>query len=240
VGKLDADRQRRLGGLPKWTWDLLEVQWEEAFGLLTQYVEREGQARVPIEYTEDGLKLGKWVSGQRAAYKAGKLDAGRQRRLEGLPKWTWDLLEVQWEEAFGLLERYAEREGHTRVTRFHLEDGFKLGIWVSDQRTVYKAGKLDADRQRRLTALPGWTWDPFGAQWEDAFAKLAQYAEREGHTRVTRFHLEHGLKLGKWVSVQRIAYKAGRLDADRQRRLEGLPGWSWGQRKALEKGRQFR
>jgi hypothetical protein len=35
------------------------------------------------------------------------------------------------------------------------------------------------------------------------------------------------IKLGNWVSVQREAYRAGKLDADRQRRLKGLPGWSW-------------
>ena len=43
------------------------------------------------------------------------------------------------------------------------EDGFKLGVWVSDQRKRYKAAKLDPERQRKLEALPGWAWDARGA-----------------------------------------------------------------------------
>jgi transposase-like protein len=37
-------------------------------------------------------------------------------------------------------------------------DGFKLGKWVATQRGSHGKGALDADRQRRLEELPGWTW----------------------------------------------------------------------------------
>jgi Helicase associated domain len=227
AGKLDADRQRRLEALPGWTWNLLEAQWEEAFGLMERYVEREGDALVPQHYTEDGFKLGSWVSNQRVGQAAGKLDADRQRRLEGLPGWTWEPMDDQWEGAFASLEQYAEREGHARVPAKYREDGFRLGWWVGTQRQAYKTGKLNADRQGRLEALPGWSWDPFETDWEKAFALLVQYAERERHARVPAQCEEDSLKLGTWVSSQRKAHKAGKLDADRQRRLEGLPGWSW-------------
>jgi predicted helicase len=164
-GKIVLDVPERVGAEFARAFDLRLVEsltsnWEYWFGLLEQYAEREGHTRVPASYTEDGFNLGKWVSGQRTAYTAGKLDADRQRRLEGLLKWTWDLLEAQWEEAFAMLGQYAEREGQARVPPRYTEGGFSLGKWVNRQRTAYRAGKLEADRRRRLEGLLGWSWDP--------------------------------------------------------------------------------
>src|SRR4029077_10805728 len=43
-------------------------------------------------------------------------------------------------------------------------DGFKLGKWVATQQGSHGKGALDADRQRRLEELPGWTWKASSAQ----------------------------------------------------------------------------
>ena len=51
--------------LPGWTWDPFADQWEEGFSRLLDYVERNGDARVPQSYTVDGYKLGQWVGMQR-------------------------------------------------------------------------------------------------------------------------------------------------------------------------------
>jgi superfamily II DNA or RNA helicase len=245
AGKLDADHQRRLEGLPGWTWDVLDADWENAFAKLTHYAGREGHGRVPSTYEEDGFNLGNWVGSQRVGYRAGKLDTDHQRRLEEIPGWTWHRRQAStrtpWEKVFAKLTQYAEREGHARVTRFVLEDGFKLGVWVSEQRRNKVKGKLDRDRQRRLEELPGWTWSAFTLSftpsmkprakqalgWEEAFAKLRDYVDRAGDARVLRYHREDGFKLGQWVSDQRGRYKAGKLNADGQRRLEELSGWTW-------------
>ena len=50
-------------------------------------------------------------------------------------------------------------------------DGYALGKWVVSQRHSQGKGTLDADRQRRLQALPGWTWDPFADKWEEGFSR---------------------------------------------------------------------
>ena len=75
--------------------------------------------------------------------------------------------------------------------------------------------------------VPGWAWDPKDQAWEDSFARVLAYAEREGHSRVPGSYQVDGQRLGRWVIKQRAARKRGDLSSDRVRRLESLPGWTW-------------
>ena len=230
AGRLAAARAERLEALPGWTWNTLDAAWEEGFASLTRYAERVGDTRVPEGFLEDGFRLGQWVAHQRGAQVSGRLAAGRAERLEALPGWTWDAHGAAWEEGFASLTRYAERVGDTRVPARFLEDGFRLGQWVSGQRSAQVAGRLSAARAERLKALPGWTWSTLDAAWEEGFASLTRYAERVGDTRVPKGFREDGFRLGQWVSGQRGAQVAGRLAAARAERLEALPGWTWSTR----------
>ena len=75
---------------------------------------------------------------------------------------------------------------------------------------------------------PGWSWDPFADLWEEGFRRLVQYVERTGNALVqVAYTTDDGYKLGQWVKVQRREHSNGALDADRERRVEGLNGWTW-------------
>ena len=90
---------------------------------------------MPASYVEDSLKLGSWVVTQRTAACAGdKLSREREQRLEAVSGWVWHTQEARWDENFDALVRFIEREGHARVPASHMEDGFKLGGWVGNQR----------------------------------------------------------------------------------------------------------
>jgi hypothetical protein len=228
-GTLDDERRRRLEALPGWTSDASADAWEYAFTLLQSFVKREGHSRIPRRYRgDDGFGLGSWVQAQRQAYQRGTLDEERRRRLERLPRWTWDPREADWEDGFAYLQEFVEREGHSRVPRLYRGgDEFPLGQWVGVQRRGYQRRTLDEERRRRLEALSGWSWNPHDDAWERGFTHLTIFAEREGHGRVYRAHRENGFPLGSWVSTQRHAYQHGTLEEDRVRRLESLPGWTW-------------
>ncbi|MER8012633.1 Helicase associated domain protein [Streptomyces sp. NPDC094149] len=62
--------------------------------------------------------------------------------------------------------------------------------------------------------------------WARGWAKLRQFAEREGHARVPYGHREGATPLGQWVAEQRRAYAAGQMTGQRARRLEQL-GMVW-------------
>jgi hypothetical protein len=102
-GTLEADREKRLGDLPGWTWNARADKWEQGFSRLREYVERNGHSRVPVAYTVDGYPLGQWVVTQRHFHSKGTLEADREQRLRDLPSWTWDPFADQWEEGFSRL-----------------------------------------------------------------------------------------------------------------------------------------
>jgi superfamily II DNA or RNA helicase len=224
-GTLDADRRHRLQELPGWSWDAIAAQWEEGFSRLLDYVDRNGDARVPARYTLDGYKLGNWVATQRDRRNEGTLDADCERRLRELPGWTWGPHTDQWEEGFSRLLDYVERNGDARVPYSYTVDGCKLGAWVRNQRS--RQDTLDAERRYRLQALPGWTWDVLTGKWEEGFSRLLDYVERNGDARVPFSYVVDGYRLGQWINTQRVKYAKGTLDADRQRQLQALPGWTW-------------
>src|SRR5204863_226026 len=85
---------------------------------------------------------------------------------------------------------------------------------------------MEADRRQRLEALPGWAWDVLLDQWEEGFAYLQVFSEREGHCRVpATYKTEGDYSLGRWVVRQRENDRS--MNVDRRQRLEALPGWSW-------------
>jgi superfamily II DNA or RNA helicase len=201
--------------------------WEFWFGLLTAYVDREGTAQVPIRSTADGYALGRWVASQRTAARHHALAAHRIARLDKLPGWTWDPFADRWEEGFERLLAFTRREGLARPSGAQIEDGFPLGQWAGMQRTASAKGYLQPARRARLQNLPGWSWDTSETEWEEAFQRLTEFANRESTSNVPSRHVEAGFALGHWVSRQRGSGRAGQLDEGRRIRLEALPGWQW-------------
>jgi hypothetical protein len=229
-GALDFQRRARLEALPGWTWNLLQADWEEGFSHLLRFVEREGHARVDAQRREAGYRLGQWVTVQRTRYREGTLDPEREALLGAVPEWTWDARAAGWEEGLAQLQRFVEREGHARVPALHREGEYRLGQWVRVQRTSFRKGELDSARRKRLERLPGWTWDLRAAAWDDRFASLHRYVEREGHAHVPDNWCEDGFELGHWVRNQVASHRRGTLNRERGRRLESLPGWTWDRR----------
>ena len=221
---MPTDRKSRLEALPGWTWGAKETQWEEGFARLEAYVAGKGGCRVPNDHlTSDGYRLGSWVAQQRTMRTT--MPADRKRRLEALPGWTWDAIETQWEEGFARLEAYVAGKGDCLVpANLMTGDGYRLGGWVSRQRTMRTA--MTAERKSRLEALPGWTWDLLETQWEEGFARLEAYVADKGDCRVPSDHVTRdGYRLGGWVNKQRTTRTT--MPAERKSRLEALPGWTW-------------
>jgi hypothetical protein len=133
-------------------WDLHEYAWEEGFAALTKFNAREGHCRVPRNHLEGEYKLGQWVSVQRLSRN--DLSIERQKRLDAAG-FVWDGRKHYWENGFAALAEFKAREGHCRVPSLHIENDFKLGMWVATKRRA--KDKMPRKLRSQLNKI-GFVW----------------------------------------------------------------------------------
>ena len=129
----------------------------------------------------------------------------------------------RWETGLAALTKFRRREGHCCPRRRHVDGNFKLGQWVSVQR--YRKGFMPVERKRLLNAI-GFVWDWRDYHWEQNFAALLKFKQREGHCCVPTFHSENGLELGWWVATQRRYKNKKKISPERRARLNKV-GFVW-------------
>jgi hypothetical protein len=148
---MPSERKQRLDDIG-FIWDHLAEKWEEGFEKLLKFKEVEGHCLVPTHFKLDGFKLGFWISNQRVGQD--NMPPERKQRLDDIG-FIWDHLAEKWEEGFEKLLKFKEVEGHCDVTRSFKLDGFKLGVWVSNQRS--KQNRISIKRKQRLDDI-GFIW----------------------------------------------------------------------------------
>ena len=151
---LTAERLRMLNDIG-FVWNVIDRKWEQGFAELKRYKKEHGDCALGIEYkTEDGYELGKWVRAQRVRKK--NLPLERIQDLENL-EFVWDPNSFIWDKNFRALKDYQAQIGDCLVPRnYETNDGLKLGIWVSTQRSNQK--KISHERKQKLNSV-GFVWN---------------------------------------------------------------------------------
>ena len=141
---------------------------------------------------------------------------------------TWKSRDVgTWEDRYRDLVEFKSRHGHCAVP-FTYKDTPKLGPFVNSMRTKKTNGELSHHRIDLLESI-GFQWavrDTANVEaWENRFAELQMFKSRHGHCKVPS-EWEENPQLGRWVSFQRQKRQGGKLDLERQHRLEEI-GFDW-------------
>ena len=142
-----------------------------------------------------------------------------------------ETLTAPWEAMFAEAEEYARTHGDLDVPkRYKTEDGFSLGAWIVTQRRVragYQYGRLSPEQIAELDSI-GMIWeDRLELAWERGYQAAVAYRREHGDLLPVRgYKTGDGYPLGRWLANQRTARSAGKLDPDREGRLDEI-GMVW-------------
>ena len=163
VGCLSTARIAELDALGMAWGSTLDAGYRIGVDHLRAYIAQEGHANVPQKsVTDDGFKLGKWVSIRRRDHKVGRLSTARIAELDALGM-VWDPRDAGYRIGADHLRAYAAAAGHANMPASHVaDDGFKLGVWVANRRHDHTVGRLSTARIAELNTL-GMVWDPRAA-----------------------------------------------------------------------------
>jgi len=230
--KLKADRHEKLDGIgfafedQKFAID--NERWNTRFVELVEYKEKNGHCNEPIS---NGT-LGTWISTQRTLFTSKKLKEDRYEKLVGIGFTFEDAtfaIDEKWNTRFMELVEYKKKNGHCNIP---IKKNGSLGIWISDQRKLFKSKKLKADRYEKLVGI-GFEFEAalefkekLDQQWQEMYQKLLKNKEMKGHC----FNVPRTLPLGRWLSWQRRLYRNGKLREDRAEKLLSVGFERWNTR----------
>lgn len=228
-GTLPPAQVELVENLPGWMWNSYDARWNSYCELTRRFATEHGHLQVPMDYEADGVRLWVWLHRQRNTFRL--LSRSRQQRLASIPGWDDHNQDRRWEIGFSHLQEYVSEHGHAQVpVLLVLDNGYRLGQWVSVQRRTYRQGNLRKERVTRLEELPGWAWDRRNS-WDEGYAKLVAYTAVTGSADPpVRYVYEDGYALGQWTRAQRTALNTEKLTEERKMALERLPGWRWSAR----------
>ena len=203
------------------------VSWSAKYELAKQYYIQNGDLLIPSTYeTNEGIKLGMWISHQRRDYQNSRLSKDRIELLEGIGM-VWSVYDAQWLEYFGLATQYYRENGNLLIPRqYTTNSGINLGGWLGIQRRQYNLGRLSQNRIELLEKI-GIVWAVYDIQWYEKYDLAIEYYNKNGNLLVPlRYKTENNAKLGSWLSQQRRSYKSGKLSEEKIELLEKI-GMIW-------------
>ena len=201
------------------SWDVLSEKFELKLLALADYVRREGNAKVPLRHKEAGFALGAWVN--RLRQRREQLSPAQRARLDDLGM-AWDPRNESFEFGLKALTSFHKREGHGRVPKDWVENGFPLRAWIASKRTNRES--LSIDQQSELESL-GMVWHTYEDAYSTNLEALKLFVDREGHAEVPVEWVEGPVRLGRWAAKLRSRNKS-KLSASQIDDLNRL-GFVW-------------
>ena len=212
--------------------------WLKNYNLAQKYYEEHGNLLIPYNYVcrdEEGneVKLGRWISTQRLAYKEKGSAKLNQKQIDLLNEieMIWEVRNTEesiprnWLKNYNLAKKYYEEHGNLLIPNTYVckdKEGkeVKLGRWISTQRRAYKGNGSSKLNQKQIELLNEieMVWDIRNNEeliprnWLKKYKLAQKYYEEHGnllipYNYVCRDEEGNEVKLGRWISTQRLAYK---------------------------------
>ncbi|MER7316585.1 DEAD/DEAH box helicase [Streptomyces halstedii] len=193
------------------------ANWKAGHRAAVAYRKREGDLAVPYNHVEGGgvegeggFPLGRWLSDQRRAMRAGTMLAERAEDLEALDV-VWDPADAAWEENLGAARAYAVAYGTLAAPVMAMIMDRPVGQWLANARKKNGLGKDQARASRRAAALaaidPDWNPD-WPIDWQRHYAALRGVAAPGSVLGyVEPGAMVNGLDVGAWLVAQQEGWE---------------------------------
>ncbi|MDT6988233.1 Helicase associated domain protein [Streptomyces lusitanus] len=217
------------------------AHWRRGIEAATIYAREHGDLRVPFTYRVPGrddqaaqaegwpaslagFPLGQWIADNRRFYARGDMDEDRVAQLEKLGM-VWSHFDVAWEEGLAAARGWAAEAGHLLAPLDATFQGYKVGIWLKNQRAAARkaqeieqrraeglpvqssAGALSEERREQLEEIdPSWC-PAWPVEWQRCF-HLVRLHLGAGHPLPTEPGdvMHQGEDLGRWVRSVRLGW----------------------------------
>lgn len=208
-------------------WAPLETQWSAMFLLAKQYFEANGNLLIPDKYvTDDGNKLGRWISTQRYNYSEQILTKDKIAQLEEIGM-VWSISDYEWMKMYELAVEYHNEHGHLLVpSKYKTLNNISLGFWIGHQRKNYYDNKLSSDKITLLNEI-GMIWSLSDYEWMKMYDIAASYYNENGNLCFPYNYItKKGEYLGAWIDRQRKLYNENKLSDEAVSMLNNI-GMEW-------------
>ena len=229
--------------------------WNMMYKLAKKYYEHYGDLKISrsfktingYEIDKNGYNLGFWISNQRRVkYKNDTLSEDRIKQLEKIDMIFGIGKQDAWNIMYDLAKKYYEHYGNLKIPRSFKtvngyetdEKGYKLGVWITTQKTNYNKSILSEDRIKKLEKIGMMFENVNDDKWNKMYELAKKYYEHYDNLKIPKMFKtingyeidEEGYNLGAWINTQRFSYKKGTLFEDRIEKLEEI-GMMWNIRK---------
>ena len=229
--------------------------WNMMYKLAKKYYEHYGDLKISrsfktingYEIDKNGYNLGFWISNQRRVkYKNDTLSGDRIKQLEKIGMIFGIGKQDAWNIMYDLAKKYYEHYGNLKIPRSFKtvngyetdEKGYKLGVWITTQKTNYNKSILSEDRIKKLEKIGMIFENAYENAWNKMYELAKKYYEHYDNLKIPKMFKtingyeidEEGYNLGAWINTQRFSYKKGTLFEDRIEKLEEI-GMMWNIRK---------
>ncbi len=135
-----------------------EVLWQKQYKEAAEFYCMYGHLSIPKRYVgKSGKNLGLWIQRQRTARRHNSLTDEQIALLDCL-KMVWEP-EAPWEIGYQHAKEYYKKNGHLAVPYAYVNtDGYRLGKWISNQRSAYQKEQQFSQEQRKRLEEIGMIW----------------------------------------------------------------------------------
>jgi hypothetical protein len=237
---IDAEQIEKLNNIHM-IWKLENRdKWENWYEAARRYKLIYGNIDVPIEYTEDGMCLGNWISEQRKKYRTGKLGEEKIAALKRLGI-KWNIMTcLPWGKWYSYAVLYRKEKGNLNVPFDYVTpDGHRLGQWIYTQREKHNTVRRGSLTNEQIKLLNGinmiWNIKEYRKKrWLDMYLFVSEYKEKYNKLPKNKtIKGPDGKSAGYWIITQKSLLSLNNKDKMPEYRKSllnkiGIFGWKAG------------